>query len=312
MPEYKPPIFFSDYAFLNTLKKVPTARLCELAILRELSAHGRQLEPYNEQEHERIWQEVFELFKHRETSGTVIDYLWIFIKQFSPKENELLPSNANHISHYVRTALDVETTLGKRSNILELGSNHGILSSALEIMNHSVLCTDIHYGMIGSLIDSYKAGTLLREHFIGLTTVDSFIYPKDVHYLSVFKDGLDAIIMRGTGILNIEIPVEYKPLPSRILSKIFRKQIEKKNQHQIVLHNCSTLLEGMNPGGVLFAAEENLFWNMDKKERLLAMEKLIQDLKNLGYLAEYEIKEYNYVNEGWMPFNVTLKCIKQS
>ena len=201
MSSLQSPILFSDYIFLGKLKKFPTARLCELAILKQICAAGKEMD-YDENEHKQIWNDIERFFSAKGISGSIIDFLWEFITQFRPNEATKQPTMANHISHYVHSALNVTKILGREANIVELGANHGILSRALSIMNNSVLCTDIHHGMLGNSIDSYKIGTWIRENFIGIPSVDSFSYPDNMHTLaSCFENGLDAIVMRGTGIL---------------------------------------------------------------------------------------------------------------
>lgn len=164
-----------------------------------------------------------------------MDHLRLFTTQFSPNENELSPRNANHITQYVKAALEVHTILDKPSNILEMGGNHGLVSRTLHILGNNVVCTDLHHGMLGTSINSYKTGTWIREHFIGLQSVDSYAYPADgTGYFGIFNKGLDAIVVRGTGILNSKNAAQRLPGYQRLLEKILRLRNNAEQSYQTV------------------------------------------------------------------------------
>lgn len=294
---------FSDYSFLNSLKSLPTGRLSELAVLHELSTLGYPLpKAYCRDEHELLWRKINELFESKGETGTLIDDLYSLIKVLSPQNNST-PLNA--ISLQVKLAIDIAGFLKKPvNNILEVGANRGTLSHALSIMGNRVLCTDLHHGIVSSSIAAYKVGTWFKENFIGLASVDSFDYAKDrTEYLKIFEGGLDAIVMRGTGVLGIP------RLSCKLLKKLFRKSNFESNEYVTILYNCTTLLQCLNTQGVMYAAEENLFGNLPPEEKIHSMDRLVQDLSAFDVQASYTIKEGDFA-PGWESFAVTLCCRK--
>ena len=307
---------FSDYAFLRSLKSLPTGRLCELAILRELSSLGRPLpKPYLRDEHELLWRETCAVFASRGETGTLMDYIWDFVKQLSVQDNDRPLTQSNHISHYVKLAVEIAEVLHTPANIIELGANHGLLSYTLSLMGNTVLCTDIHYGMLDpSAIESYKMGTWFREHFIGLASVDSFTYStNNTEYMNIFEDGLDAIVWRGVALLGFAPPPQYylvnEARYQKLLIKYFNKRPKYKTEYEIVLYNCLSLMQGLNPGGILYAAQEPLFAGIPQEEKALVMQCLVKDISTFGFQANYHISE-PYTNDGWGQYVVTLWCKK--
>jgi hypothetical protein len=289
---------YSDYIILNKLKKINGSRLCELSILKNLSEIGFEINnlsaAYSINEHEEIWTEVINCLEQNKNNSDFFNYFREFITQFSPHNNKYDLNNTNHISHYIRTALELLeiSNTAETLNIIELVSNNGILSKTLQLFGHNVLCSDLHHGIITNSINSYKVGTWIRENFIGVNAVDTFKFNEDcINNLRIFDNGIDIIVMRGTGIPNLRTGNNDDCLYN-------------------IKNNISELLKVISKNGMIFAKDEYIFseYDMEKKNNLLKI--LSEDVKNICSIS-YKIEEVKYKNTGWEPFNVTLICKKK-
>jgi hypothetical protein len=324
---------YSDYDVLNNLKKINGGRICELAIIKYLKELGFDINKlavdYSLNEHEKIWEEITGFLEKNENISDFFSYFKDFISQFSPHGNKYDLKNVNHITYYLQTVLELLDIVNTDAvlNIIELGSNNGILSKAVQILGHNILCTDLHHGIITNSINSYKVGTWIRENFIGINAVDSFKFNEDnISNLSIFNNGVDVIIIRGTGILNTrmenkEINGNKKNIILRIINKfkrkILKKSIEKKNKideenNTIVCYknNINELLKVINKNGLIFAKNENIFssYNLETRKRLI--NKLSREMADTCSI-NYKIEEARYSNPGWELFNISLICRKK-
>jgi hypothetical protein len=237
-------------------------------------------------EHKEIWKEIKNCLNENQNNSEFFNYFDEFITQFSPQENKYTLNNVNHILNYLKTVLDLIeiTNTNKKLNMVELGSNQGIISKTLQLFGHNILCTDLHHGIITNSINSYKVGTWIREVFIGINAVDTFKFKEDnLDNLCVFDSGIDVVLMRGTGIINIGNNVK---------------------------NNIIELLNIINKGGVLFAKNENIFCEYELEKRIEKLEQLSKDIIDICSI-DYKIEEVKYINQGWESFNITIVCKKK-
>ena len=289
---------YFDYIVLNKLRKINSSRLCELSILKNLSEIGFEINnlsiAYSKNEHEEIWTEVINHLEQNKNNSDFFNYFREFITQFSPHDNKYDLDNVNHISHYIKTALellDISNTT-ETLNIIELGSNNGILSKTLQLLGHNVLCSDLHHGIITNSINSYKVGTWIRENFIGINAVDTFKFNEDsINNLRIFDNGIDIIVMRGTGILNLRTGNNDDCLYN-------------------IKNNISELLKVINKNGIIFAKNENILSGYDMEKRINLLKILSENIKDICSIS-YKIEETKYKNPGWELFNITIICKKK-
>ena len=290
-------IDFNEYSQLNKLKNINGSRLVELAILRHIKdtdfVYNNTITHYSEKEHRDLWNIVNENINQNQNPNEFYTYLKQFLTQFSPDNNQYQIHNVSHISRYVHTALEFQSLIQteKKLNIIELGANHALLSKTLEMLGHNVLCSDLHHGIIGESIMPYKAGTWLRENFIGLKAVDTFIFNVDpISNLCIFPSGVDAILMRGTGILNL---------------------CHDKDQNDQIITNILRLLPVLNDNGIIFAKNENIYFDQNYEIRIKKLEKLKRKLEN-SCSIDFKVETATYSNPGWETFNITLVCRKNA
>jgi hypothetical protein len=318
---------YSDYGVLNKLKNINGSRICELAILNKLSELGFDINKlsikYFLDEHKKMWKEVTDCLEQNENHSEFFKYFQEFITQFSPHDNKYNLKNVNHISHYIQTVLELLhiVNTAETLNIVELGSNHGILSKTLQLLGHNILCTDLHHGIITNSINAYKVGTWIRENFIGINVVDTFKFNEDnINNLSIFDNGIDAIIMRGTGILSITKKTNNKNIILRVINKIktkifsklteeLRKKDELNNHFVCCKNNIIELLKIINKNGLILAKNENIFSAYDLEMRINLLNKLSKEMMGICSIS-YKIEETKYSNPGWETFNITLICWK--
>jgi len=316
---------YRDYDILRQLKKHDSKRLCELAIIKAKDSLNIEIPNntlfYDKNEHQKLWTEISRVFDKSQKESDFIRYFYDFMTQFSPDGNVYSEENVNHIKHYVKTAAEILESFGvdKKRNIIEFGSNSGILSFALQVFGQTVLCTDLHHGIVSNSINSYKAGTWVRENFIGINACDTFKFKEDdINNLQVFDDGIDAIIMRGTGILSIGCINIKRSLLSRALNKIkrivFKNSCEAKQEMERritnVEKNIEILLKIINREGIIFAKNENIFSGIKIERRIEMAERLKDRLSNKCDL-KYKIEAEKYINPGWEEFIMTITCKKK-
>jgi hypothetical protein len=309
---------YSDYEILNQLKKYNSKRLCELAIIKikeELNLSIPNLEiTYDKNEHKELWNEISSVFNQEYEEFDFFKYFHDFISQFSPDSNVYTESNANHIKHYVKTASEIVKNIGfsKQESIIEFGANNGILSLALQLFGQSVFCTDLHHGIVSNSINSYRVGTWIRENFIGVNVCDTFKFKEDdISNLRVFDNGIDTVVMRGTGILTLNNTNARRRFISRVLNKVKRSVLRNNKESRIktVENNIQELAGIINPNGMIFAKNENIFCGFEMSERVEMLEQLKDKLSNECDL-QFKIEEGKYINGDWEDFNITIICKK--
>jgi hypothetical protein len=232
------------------------------------------------------------------------------IKQFSPRNNEYSLNNANHINHYVNLALEITKILNSRSNIVEIGANHGILSLALQILGHNILCTDIHHDINGKSQPSYKVGTWIRENFLGLSNIRNFHFGKDtVNDLDIFTNGIDIIVTRSSGIVNVDRRSWVSQRLTSIKNRICLDDGYTKTK--TILDNISLLFNILKSSGVLFIKNDSMFHNFSDEKRKYLLDNLTHKLSCLCSNIDYKIEKDIYIQPGWKNCNVSLICYKK-
>jgi hypothetical protein len=260
---------------------------------------------YSEKEHKNIFHEIDNCFSKVDKCA-FMDSLYETIKCSCLNDGE---------TPFIDTALQLSKLIKQNANIVELGANRGFISVCLQLMGHNVLCTDLHHGLLSKSINSYKVGTWLRENFVGLNAVDTFEFGKDeIKSLDVFVGGIDSIVTRGTGILHIAQPYAIKKAGtiSRLICKFTRKgrDLQENNEYNVVLKNIMSLLEIINPDGILFFKRENVFGNFSERKRIEFLEKLVLDLSHFVECT-YTMEE-KHIHPDWRLFNVTLICKRKA
>ena len=172
------------------------------------------------------------------------------------------------------------------------------------------MCTDLHHGIISNLIDPYKTGTWIRENFIGIKAVDAFNYSVDnITSLEIFDNGIDAIIMRGTGIFTYN---SSQKSFARTIYKIKKRliKINKAINLKIIEETIYELLSVIKSGGILYAKKENILSEFPMESQIELLDRLVINISD-KCIASYNIEEEKFENQGWNPFNVTLICKKK-
>jgi len=312
-------VIFTEYEILRQLKSINGSRLCELAILKTLEDLGFDIASlsvtYVQEEHERLWTKVSDFLKIDHEESAFFKYFHEFITQFSPNANVYKLENVNHIIHYLNTIIELFEYLdiNKSGNIIEFGANNGILSFALQTIGQKVLCTDLHHGIVSNAINSYKVGTWIRENFIGINAVDTFKFREDnINNLQIFENGIDAIIMRGTGIFCLgNSNSGQRTIISRVKRKIKKiLGMDVETPLKIIEENINELLKILSQNGVLYAKNENLFSGFHIEKRIALLNELVKNISDKCEVT-YKIEETKYINPGWEPFNITLICKKK-
>lgn len=321
---------FKDFSFFKRLRDIPTHRLCELAVCRELIDQGHPV-AYDASEHAQLWQQVKEAciqYKgKREPSSPDIDFICNFITQFSPDENTFPLNHPNHISRYVQQALILDRHLKPGANVIEIGANQGICSLTLNILGHSALGTNKCIDIIDFREQiSYRAGAWLLNNFLRLpSTVHFTVGVDNLNMLCCFENGIDAIICRSVVDLYSRIMFVQSPpktLPGKLCKKIINKvnkritstsYINTRELHTL-FKNYKYLLGFLNKGGLISNMESWHFIDFQRKntkeQRTKLFEKLKQQLE--PYCSEfiYEIKENTYEDKGWKISDSSILCIK--
>lgn len=240
-------------------------------------------------------------------------------------------NNSDDILNYIKTAINVNSLLkGKKSNIVELGANLGLPSVFLRTMGHSVLCTDIHYGALSSSLNVYKAGTWLRENFIGHEATSSFTFGLDnLQDLNIFKDGIDLIFMRGTGIVNTEcqnfklrdlfsgktygeVLIPFNGEKQNFISRTeYLAYMNSEHYINVVSQNIIKLLEVLNHGGILYLDSERIVvTDQEETTRMNIIQKIIDQIYPLCRKIDFKFELLPFPNSGWIPSNATFVLYK--